>query len=210
MALTIFSFCVLSIGLIQVVFAVNAPECPPDRPFVNCTLSPCAVATPCDTNPDAECKPDYCGGCVAKYYEDGDKEVHCETDIGLICELKNTTIGCHEEKDENLVMKILSANYGRTDNTTCRHPYDSDQLHYHTNCKAANSTEIVTGWCHGKRSCHPEVSNAIFGDPCEGTYKYLLVDFQCVNKDEISAAAHTMTTMYSALAAIAAFLLLSY
>ena len=34
--------------------------------------------------------------------------------------------------------------------------------------------------CNNKASCSIRVSSALFGDPCNGTYKYLEVQFECV------------------------------
>ena len=53
-------------------------DCPPEMPFVNCTLSPCDAQASCDTYPDAECVADYCGGCIARFYDEYGQEVHCE------------------------------------------------------------------------------------------------------------------------------------
>ncbi|XP_070560816.1 L-rhamnose-binding lectin CSL3-like isoform X1 [Ptychodera flava] len=160
------------------------PDCPPDMAFVNCTLSPCdAEHVNCEADPDATCKADYCGGCVAKFYDDNDRELHCETEVGIICENKNTTIGCH---NRNHVMTIKYANYGRLSEDVCFHPYGSEQLHNDTNCRAENSTEIVRNLCQGKNNCHPKVNNVVFGDPCYGVYKYLEVDFSC--DTEVSVA----------------------
>ncbi|XP_077998500.1 L-rhamnose-binding lectin CSL3-like [Glandiceps talaboti] len=157
---------------------LEEPDCPPGLPFVNCTVSPCDVeAAVCTADPGAECRPDYCGGCVAKFYDkDGGKEVHCELDVGIICENKNTTLHC---PDNSHVMTVVSAMYGRQSAEVCVHPYGQEKLHNNTNCSAGNATEIITELCDGQYSCHPVVNNAVFGDPCYGTYKYLEVDFTC-------------------------------
>ncbi|CAH0555605.1 unnamed protein product [Brassicogethes aeneus] len=71
-------------------------------------------------------------------------------------------------------LNILSANYGRTDTITC--PYGTIQT---TNCHADNSTSIVSKWCNGKSECYTLAHPYIFGDPCNGTFKYLFAKFCC-------------------------------
>ena len=36
----------------------------------NCTFDPCSVNT-CPNFPNAQCVPDYCGGCNSRYYSNG-------------------------------------------------------------------------------------------------------------------------------------------
>ena len=43
---------------------------------VNCLVDPC-VGTTCQRFPDAVCVSDYCGGCNARFFQDG-QEVQCE------------------------------------------------------------------------------------------------------------------------------------
>jgi len=54
---------------------VKPKECPPDVPVVNCLVNPCEGAS-CPSNDKAVCKPNYCGGCNYKFYENG-REVVC-------------------------------------------------------------------------------------------------------------------------------------
>ncbi|MCI4381132.1 hypothetical protein PGIGA_G00248140 [Pangasianodon gigas] len=76
-------------------------------------------------------------------------------------------------------IKIISANYGRTDSTTCssRQPANSIK---HTNCYLPRTLNIVAARCEGKSRCEVPATNAVFSDPCYGTYKYLKVVYSCV------------------------------
>jgi hypothetical protein len=56
-------------------------------------------------------------------------------------------------------------------------------LHANTNCRASSSMEVVQELCESKQVCLLTASQVMFGeDPCAGTYKYLEVDFECVDK----------------------------
>ncbi|CAH0563350.1 unnamed protein product [Brassicogethes aeneus] len=71
-------------------------------------------------------------------------------------------------------LKVLSANYGRTDSDTC--PYGPIET---TNCHAENSTEIVSKRCNSRSECNVFADYHVFGDPCFGTFKYLTAQFCC-------------------------------
>lgn len=49
--------------------------------FTNCS-NPCLVpdseSTQCKSSPEALCQPDYCGGCIARFFDIAGKEIHCE------------------------------------------------------------------------------------------------------------------------------------
>ncbi|CAH1802125.1 unnamed protein product [Owenia fusiformis] len=163
------------------VDVLAADNCPPEAPFVNCTVSnPCSFSEAiCPQDPTARCRPDYCGGCIARFYDDLNNELHCEQDFNVICEVKNNTVGCLAPPGST--MHITYANYGRKDNTTCQHVFDDKDYHFDTNCQSEKSTmKIVKALCEGKPSCHLRALNSIYGDPCPGVYKYLEVDFICV------------------------------
>ncbi len=72
------------------------------------------------------------------------------------------------------VVKIVSANYGRTNATAC---VASDNV----NCVSASSVAKVQAACNYKVKCSLLASNAVFGDPCEGTPKYLEVSYRCLD-----------------------------
>ena len=90
--------------------------------------------------------------------------------VATACEHAKLNLEC----SANTFVKINSAVYGRSDKTTCPHPAMSN-----TNCAASSSLDIVGGQCDGQESCSVVASNAVFGDPCGGTYKYLTVNYGC-------------------------------
>lgn len=73
-------------------------------------------------------------------------------------------------------IRILSANYGRTDGQVC--PGGSIS----TRTCLSKSSEIKVKWnCNGYASCHLRASSQIFGDPCANFSKYLEVKYHCVS-----------------------------
>ena len=72
-------------------------------------------------------------------------------------------------------ISVLDANYGRLDRDTCLHDAMGN-----INCRASNSLQIVQSKCDGKTSCELVVDSQVFGDPCAGTYKYLKVNYRCL------------------------------
>ena len=100
-----------------------------------------------------------------------------KTEEGVICEMKTHSFGCEEE----MVISISAANYGRTSKTTCRHPFDIESLHNDTDCHAPTSLSVMRTLCNQRRMCTVTVNGKLFGkDPCYGTYKYLEFDYTCV------------------------------
>ncbi|KAK1786943.1 hypothetical protein P4O66_017305, partial [Electrophorus voltai] len=81
------------------------------------------------------------------------------------------------------VLNILSANYGRTDSTTCSAGRYSEQI-TKTDCYGTNTLSEVTNRCDGKSSCVVPATNSVFSDPCYGTYKYLSIKYSCVVHSE--------------------------
>uniref|UniRef100_A0A672MZJ5 L-rhamnose-binding lectin CSL3-like n=1 Tax=Sinocyclocheilus grahami TaxID=75366 RepID=A0A672MZJ5_SINGR len=79
------------------------------------------------------------------------------------------------------VIHIHSANYGRTDSSTCSTGRPPAQL-AKTDCYSLNSHTTVASRCEGKRSCSILASNSVFSDPCFGTFKYLYISYSCVSK----------------------------
>eukprot|EP01051_Picozoa_sp_SAG22_P023141 SAG22_NODE_5837_length_945_cov_1.367612_2_plen_125_part_01 len=85
------------------------------------------------------------------------------------CEGATLSISC----DEGTTISVLEASYGRQHGAeVCPHSAVSNQ-----ECHATNSGDIVTAACQGEQSCSVDVTNAVFGDPCGGTYKYLTVNY---------------------------------
>ncbi|KAI8503390.1 hypothetical protein Bbelb_192110 [Branchiostoma belcheri] len=46
-------------------------------------------------------------------------------------------------------------------------------------CRSGNSLRRVRNICQGRSACSVPASNAVFGDPCVQTYKYLEVEYTC-------------------------------
>ncbi|XP_019867748.2 L-rhamnose-binding lectin CSL3 [Aethina tumida] len=99
-------------------------------------------------------------------------DIPSEVFIKEACEGSELTLKC----DRGLI-EIISANYGRTVQTTCvRGPIRDN------NCRSQNSLSIVSNSCSGQTICKIKSSNEVFGDPCLNTYKYLTVTYTCRDK----------------------------
>jgi hypothetical protein len=92
-------------------------------------------------------------------------ETMCEYEYG------SKTINCSSG-----VIKILSAFYGRADNTTCC-PYSYNCIDI---ACYSNKTEYYKNICDSFKTC--TIQNYIFEDPCVGTYKYIRVNWECTSK----------------------------
>ena len=89
-----------------------------------------------------------------------------------ICEDKTGTINCQNGKR----IDVLNAMYGRENEETC-----PSWKYVDTNCRSQNSYSVVHNKCNNVASCVLTPTNAMFGgDPCSGTYKYLVVEYQCI------------------------------
>ena len=96
-------------------------------------------------------------------------------DTCFICEDNKATITCSENPETTL--NITSANYGRTADNICRHPFKpSDD----TDCETFEATfEKVKDDCQERVECELHANSKRFSDTCSGTYKYLEVNFAC-------------------------------
>ncbi|XP_056598349.1 L-rhamnose-binding lectin CSL2-like [Triplophysa dalaica] len=92
----------------------------------------------------------------------------------VTCESQTAFLSCVQG-----VIKVLSANYGRTDRQTCSTGRPDNQL-TNVQCTQSTSLSVVAIRCDGKTSCSIVAENAAFTDPCGGTYKYLTVSYKCV------------------------------
>lgn len=101
----------------------------------------------------------------------------------IVCEHNSTDLNCLTG-----YIKILSANYGRKDKTTCPHKSISD-----TDCHANSSLEKVTNLCSNKTSCKINATNDVFGDPCKNTFKYLNLTYECILDVTTSVAKRVNT-----------------
>ncbi|XP_019637817.1 PREDICTED: sushi, von Willebrand factor type A, EGF and pentraxin domain-containing protein 1-like [Branchiostoma belcheri] len=68
---------------------------------------------------------------------------------------------------------ITAALYGRKQHGLCSGPV------YTTDCESSTSLSTVKSKCDGHSTCSVQASNSLFGDPCQGTVKYLEVTYQC-------------------------------
>ncbi|XP_053480419.1 rhamnose-binding lectin-like, partial [Ictalurus furcatus] len=78
-----------------------------------------------------------------------------------------------------LRIRIIRANYGRTDSTTCSSGQPLSQLS-NTNCYSYNTLSLFCCRCEPQQTCQVPATNSVFSDPCVGTYKYLKVVYICV------------------------------
>uniref|UniRef100_A0A1A7XN46 SUEL-type lectin domain-containing protein n=1 Tax=Iconisemion striatum TaxID=60296 RepID=A0A1A7XN46_9TELE len=90
----------------------------------------------------------------------------------VTCEHSLARLKC----DEGQIITVYGADYGRRDQTTCIYGRPISQI---LNTACFNPTNQVADSCEGKNSCTIKAFNSVFGDPCEGTYKYLEVAYAC-------------------------------
>ncbi|XP_052690600.1 uncharacterized protein LOC128168375 isoform X2 [Crassostrea angulata] len=77
--------------------------------------------------------------------------------------------------EDGLKIKIVSANYGRTDDQVCPGG-KTDTL----TCRS-KSSEIRVKWnCNGYATCHLHATSKHFGNPCANISKYLEISYRCV------------------------------
>ncbi|XP_016389941.1 L-rhamnose-binding lectin CSL2-like [Sinocyclocheilus rhinocerous] len=112
----------------------------------------------------------------------------CSVGSSVICEHANNTLMC----DQGTVIRIHSANYGRTDSNTCCTGRPASQLRLKLPgngylCKISLRLKSLTiylfnfCWCEGKNSCSLVASNGVFSDPCTNTFKYPYVSYSCIH-----------------------------
>ncbi|XP_073669148.1 L-rhamnose-binding lectin CSL3-like [Paramisgurnus dabryanus] len=89
------------------------------------------------------------------------------------CEGGTFRINCY-----NRIIKVVSANYGRTNRVTCSTGKPADQIS-NVQCTQSSSLSVLAAQCDGKQACSVSTSNTVFGDPCVGTYKYLNAFYIC-------------------------------
>ena len=88
----------------------------------------------------------------------------------IVCEGQTKEIRCESISK----IRVLWANYGRLHPKTCPHSAIKT-----INCRASTSLNSVRNICQGKTACTLKSNSGPFGDPCGGTYKYLLVAYKC-------------------------------
>lgn len=60
------------------VMNIYCLECPSGVPVSMCSGNPCE-GKHCATDRTAVCKPSFCGGCFAKFYDSKGEEVKCDS-----------------------------------------------------------------------------------------------------------------------------------
>lgn len=102
----------------------------------------------------------------------------------LSCYRDQTFALCAEQRGlvrckNGLKIKIVSANYGRTDDQVCLGG-KTDTL----TCRSKSSEIKVKRICNGYTTCHLHATDRYFGDPCQSISKYLEVSYRCVKSIE--------------------------
>ncbi|XP_041655784.1 L-rhamnose-binding lectin SML-like [Cheilinus undulatus] len=124
----------------------------------------------CELNSDVVRTSDPCYG-ISKYLQ---TNFTCLPAIHLVaCEGSYATLRC----DVGQVIELYGAHYGRLDRSICSFQRSVNQLQ---NIYCSRPVSRVAERCNGKNSCAIRASNAEFGDPCYGTYKYLEVSYTCL------------------------------
>ncbi|XP_029975050.1 uncharacterized protein LOC115408432 isoform X2 [Salarias fasciatus] len=88
----------------------------------------------------------------------------------VTCEGNVSQIKCSPGK----IITVLNAVYGRSDQKTCLSKRAEANVE---TCSVA--VDSVAERCNRKNSCSVAARSAEIGDPCEGTSKYLVVDYLC-------------------------------
>ncbi|XP_073679046.1 L-rhamnose-binding lectin CSL2-like [Garra rufa] len=92
----------------------------------------------------------------------------------LICEGGSAFLSC----DVGFI-KVVEANYGRTDSATCVIGKPASQIS-NTHCFQELSLYTLSTRCNGRNNCPITAANSVFSDPCDVTYKYLNVTYDCL------------------------------
>lgn len=93
------------------------------------------------------------------------------TENEIACEGQSASISC----GKGMVIKAVASNYGRLTKSIC----PARQMR-NLKCETPNALSTVKSLCDGKQSCDVGATNAVFGEPCRNTAKYLSVSFQCI------------------------------
>ncbi|CAH1266418.1 CPAMD8 [Branchiostoma lanceolatum] len=104
-----------------------------------------------------------------------------QVELLRVCEYQTMSISCPAGQQ----IDIVSALYGRTSAQFCNFAAG-----YSTDCRSTSSLAAVRTRCQGQPSCSVPVSNSVFGDPCDGTFKYLEVEFTCTGEEDVRDATN--------------------
>lgn len=91
---------------------------------------------------------------------------------GIACEGSNVNAKCESGE----AVSVQSAKYGQTLSKVCKDGALIDSK----DCFSQNSTTVVTNYCLSKQNCSIPATDQLFKDPCDGTSKYLEVEYECV------------------------------
>lgn len=103
---------------------------------------------------------------------------------GVYGSTRRSKYGCegtlvHLECEAGTTISPVRANFGRFDAGVCNS--EGNQA-WSTRCIQPTTLRQVNKECEGRTTCSIDVTSAVFGDPCPGTYKYLEVHYTCVNQ----------------------------
>lgn len=87
----------------------------------------------------------------------------------IVCEQHELVLQCPYG-----TIKITEANYGRTNAQDCPGSQTSN-----INCINTGTKAVLADRCDGLTSCSIYANNSYFTDECQGTSKYLEVDYTC-------------------------------
>ena len=93
----------------------------------------------------------------------------------FVCEYEIFNLTCKADQ----IISVTSAMYGRQNNSICPHEGVQSNGSF---CACDDSLDVVQRRCNGRQSCAIEASNNAFcGDPCSNIYKYLEIEYTCIN-----------------------------
>uniref|UniRef100_A0A224XH89 Putative galactoside-binding lectin n=1 Tax=Panstrongylus lignarius TaxID=156445 RepID=A0A224XH89_9HEMI len=93
----------------------------------------------------------------------------------ITCEYEQFKVKCPPDH----FIKIVNALYGKKNPLTC---YRKTNRQYTNKCgDSLTATDILASRCDNSNNCSVMAENKVFGDPCVFTYKYLEVDYLCLN-----------------------------
>lgn len=91
------------------------------------------------------------------------------------CEDAHVCLNCPANSQS---INIIRADYGRSDSTVCESEVEEENQN--TTCSSEEAaTAKVRRICQNKQICNFEADNELVGDPCQGTMKYLEVEWEC-------------------------------
>ncbi|XP_033873833.2 protein eva-1 homolog C-like isoform X1 [Acipenser ruthenus] len=111
-------------------------------------------------------------------------------------------VACEDDKlklscKQSMVIAIYSAIFGWSLKGSLECPYQNTGVPA-VECQSGTALQIMTSWCHGKRSCSGYASSHAFGDPCyPGVRKYLSVIYTCVPKKLLEEAKPKLTKYHT-------------